>query len=113
MTSHITITAASGRYVVRAGGAVIGETDCALELREGGGAPVVYVPRADMGMTFLDKTEKQTTCPHKGVASYYSVSVPGSTLVNTVWSYESPKSEVSEIAGHLAFYTDRLTVQRA
>lgn len=112
MANSITITPAAGHYVVRAGGAVIGETDRALELREGSHPPVIYVPREDMGMALLDRTARQTTCPHKGVASYYSISVPGGTLADAVWSYEDPKPGVEAIRGHLAFYPDRVTVQR-
>jgi uncharacterized protein (DUF427 family) len=113
MGSHITITPASGTYVIRAGGAVIGETSRAVELREGSYPPVIYVPRADVAMAFLDKTDRQTTCPHKGVANYFSVVLPSGRLDNVVWSYETPKTDVADIAGHLAFYTDRVKVERA
>ncbi len=112
MASHITITPAAGTVTVRANGAVIGETEHALELREGSSPPVLYVPRADMAMALLDKTARQTTCPHKGKASYFSIVTPGATLENVVWSYETPLDKVSAIAGHLAFYTDRVTVER-
>ncbi len=110
--AHITIRKAPGTYVVRAGDAVIGETTRALELTEGGMSPVIYIPRDDMALALMDKTARETTCPHKGVASYYSVSAPGGTLVNAVWSYETPHDAVRDIAGHMAFYTDRITVER-
>ncbi len=110
--AHITIRKAPGTYVVRANGAVIGETTRALELTEGGMSPVIYIPRDDMALALMDKTARETTCPHKGVASYYSVTAPGGTLANAVWSYETPHDAVNEIAGHMAFYTDRITVER-
>lgn len=113
MASHITITPATGTYVIRAGGAVIGETSHALELREGTSPPVVYVPRDDVALAFLDRSTRQTTCPHKGIASYYSVVLPTGRLENVIWTYETPKPDVAAIAGHLAFYTDQVTVQRA
>ena len=50
MSDHITITPAQGTWVVRAGGAVLGETTGALELREGDHAPVIYFPRGDIAM---------------------------------------------------------------
>jgi uncharacterized protein (DUF427 family) len=112
MVPHITITPAGGTVTVRANGAVIGESVRAVELREGSFPPVIYVPRADMAMALLDKTSRQTTCPHKGKASYYSIVTPGGTLENAVWSYETPNRGVEAIAGHLAFYTDRVTVER-
>jgi uncharacterized protein (DUF427 family) len=112
MASHITITPATGTVVIRANGAVIGETKNALELREGSYGPVIYVPRADMAMALLDKTDRTSTCPWKGKASYYSIVTPETTLQDAVWSYETPIDDMAQIAGHLAFYTDRVTVER-
>lgn len=112
MTTHIRITPAGGTVTVRANGAVIGETTRALELREGSYGPVIYVPREDMAMALLDASAKQTTCPHKGQARYFSIVTPEGTLKDAVWSYENPIPQAEDIAGHLAFYTDRVTVER-
>ena len=100
MGKHIQISAAPGRYRVRLGDTVIGETVAALNLVEGGGRPVIYVPRADMRMDLLQATDRHTTCPWKGQASYFSIG----TAANVVWSYQTPKADVAGIAGHLAFY---------
>jgi len=102
--AHITLTLAPGNHVIRAGDTVIGMTDHAITLAEGSYPPVLYVPRADIDMALLTRTTRQTTCPHKGVASYYSVTTPAGTLDNAVWSYETPITGVEAIAGHLAFY---------
>lgn len=104
MPDHITLTPAPGTHVIRAGATVIGRTDHAIRLKEGGGAPVFYVPRADVDMSMLERTARSTTCPHKGRASYYSVRTPGGLLENVVWSYEAPLKGMEGIAGHLAFY---------
>ena len=112
MADHITITPAAGTYVVRAGGAILGETRRALELREGTYPPRIYVPREDMAMALLEKTDRMTTCPWKGEASYYSIQSPEGRLDNVVWSYQTPKDGVTKIAGHLAFYEDKVTVER-
>ena len=71
MTKHIAIRPADGTWVVRAGGAVIGESSDALELTEGDYPFVIYFPRDDVAMAFLDRTDRKTVCPHKGEASYY------------------------------------------
>ena len=113
MAEHITIRPAEGTWVVRAGGAVLGESDRALELKEGDYPPVIYFPRDDIAMEFLDASDKKTTCPHKGQASYYSIVTKSTTLQDSVWSYEAPKDAVKDIAGHLAFYTgDLVAVER-
>ncbi len=106
MTDHIRITKAPGRWSVRAGGAVLGESDEALELQEGDYPPVIYFPRKDIAMAFLDATDKTTHCPHKGDASYFSVVTKSTVLENAVWSYEAPLEAVARIKDHLAFYTD-------
>ncbi|WP_299725000.1 DUF427 domain-containing protein [uncultured Tateyamaria sp.] len=113
MADHITIRKAEGTWSVRAGGAVLGESQDALELIEGDYPPVIYFPRDDIAMAFLDKTDKVTHCPHKGDASYYSVVTKSQTLENTVWSYEDPKDGVARIKDHLAFYTgDGVAVEK-
>lgn len=113
MADHIRITKADGRYSVRAGGAVLGESADALELVEGDYPPVIYFPRKDIAMAFLDRTDKTTQCPHKGDASYFSVVTKSTTLENAVWSYEAPHEGVARIKDHLAFYTtDGVTVEK-
>lgn len=113
MANHITIRPATGKWSVRAGGAVIGESENALELTEGDYPFVIYFPRGDIATAFLDQTDKTTFCPHKGDASYYSVVTKSTTLENVAWSYEDPKPEVAEIKGHLAFYAGNgVTVEK-
>lgn len=106
MAAHITIRKAEGNWSVRAGGAVLGESGNALELIEGDYPPVIYFPRADIAMAFLDASDKSTHCPHKGDATYFSVVTKSTTLKDVVWSYESPMTDVARIKDHLAFYTN-------
>ena len=111
MADHIKIRPAAGTWVVRAGGAVLGETTAALELIEGDYAPVIYIPREDIAMAFLDPSETTSTCPHKGQASYYSIIAKSGAIKDAAWSYEEPQESVAAIKGHLAFYTDRVAVE--
>ena len=109
--AHITITAISEPVTVTVGGMTLGESHRALELKEGSYPPVTYVPREDIDMSRLVRTERATTCPWKGQASYYSVRTDSGVLDNAVWSYEDPIPDVAPIAGHLAFYPS-VTVTR-
>ena len=113
MADHIKIRKADGIWTVRSNGAVLGESDAALELSEGSYAPVIYFPRSDIAMAFLDRTDKTTHCPHKGDAHYYSIVNRSGVVENAVWTYEDPKDDVADIKDHLAFYTkDGVTVER-
>lgn len=113
MSKRITITPAEGTWVVRAGGAVIGESQAALEMQEDGYTPIIYFPRADVAMAFFDRTDLTSTCPFKGVANYYSIVTKSTTFENVVWTYEAPKDDVAAIKDHLAFYTsDNVTVEQ-
>ena len=113
MADHIKITKAEGTWSVRAGGAVLGETTNALKLTEGDYPPVIYFPRGDIAMAFLDSSDKTTHCPHKGDASYFSVVTKSRTLNDAVWSYENPNDAVAAIKDHLAFYPiDEITVEQ-
>jgi uncharacterized protein (DUF427 family) len=110
--AYIEIVPVSGRVVVRWRGHVVVDTEKALELREGTYTPVLYLPRQDADMALMTASARHTTCPHKGVASYFNLAAEGAGDDNAIWSYETPKAEVSEIAGHLAFYPDKVEISR-
>ena len=112
MASHITIRKAPGTWTVRAGGAVLGETNNALELVEGEMAPVIYFPRDDVRMDLLEPTDTVTHCPFRGNANYWSLRTSERMVDDAAWSYESPKDDVAAIAEHLAFYTsDKVAIE--
>jgi uncharacterized protein (DUF427 family) len=104
----ISIERNSGRVVVSVAGRVIADTREALTLREAHYQPVQYVPRKDVDMTLLERTDQSTYCPYKGDASYFSIPVGGERSIDAVWTYETPFAAVADIKNHLAFYLDRV-----
>jgi uncharacterized protein (DUF427 family) len=104
----ITITPSSDRVRVMLNGRAVAETTRALVLREASYKPVFYIPREDAQMTLFERTSHGTHCPYKGDASYYSIKLGGRLAENAVWSYEAPYPAMREIAGHLAFYPNRV-----
>jgi len=96
------------RILVKVAGRVIADTREALTLREASYAPVQYIPRKDVDMTLLERTEHATYCPYKGDAGYFSIPSGGDRSANAVWTYEAPYEAVSPIKDHLAFYPDRV-----
>ncbi len=104
----ITVAPTKGRVQVKFGGRVIADTTRAVTLQEASYPPVQYIPREDTQMALLQPTAHQTHCPYKGDASYFSLEAGDKSAENAVWSYETPFPAVAAIAGHLAFYPDRV-----
>jgi len=104
----ITITRNPSPVRVMAFDRVIADSVNALTLREAHYPPVQYIPRKDVDMSLLSRTDHQTYCPYKGDCAYYSIAVDEERSVNAAWTYENPYESVAEIKEHLAFYPDRV-----
>jgi uncharacterized protein (DUF427 family) len=104
----IAITPAALRVRVRLAGHTVAESTNVLSLREASYPRMLYIPREDVDMTVLVRSDLKTRCPYKGEASYYSIRVDGRTAQNAIWTYEEPLADVAEIAGHMAFYSNRV-----
>ena len=104
----ISIEPSAGRVVVSLAGHIIADSRAALTLREASYPPVLYIPRADVDMSLLERTDHATYCPYKGDSAYYSIPAGGARSANAVWTYEAPYEAVAAIKDHLAFYPDRV-----
>jgi uncharacterized protein (DUF427 family) len=104
----ISIETNLSRVMVKVGGRIIADTRNALTLREASYPPVQYIPRRDVDMAALARSEHTTYCPYKGDASYYSISAGGDSSKNAVWTYENPFEEMAQIKDYVAFYRDRV-----
>jgi uncharacterized protein (DUF427 family) len=94
--------------VVSAGGRIVADTAHALTLREAGYPPVHYIPREDVDMALLERTDHATYCPYKGDCGYFSIPIGGDRSANAVWTYAAPYEAVAMIKDYLAFYPDRV-----
>lgn len=104
----ITVAPHDGHVTVRFNGTVVAETDRALSLKEANYPAVLYIPLDDCSPDHFQKTSHQTKCPFKGTASYWTLSAGGKSAENAVWGYMEPFDQVAEIAGHVAFYPDKV-----
>jgi uncharacterized protein (DUF427 family) len=104
----ITIEHNARRVIVTLGGKVIADTTDALTLREASYPAVQYIPRKDVDMAALERTDHASYCPYKGDAAYFSIPSGGERSVNAIWTYEAPYDAVAAIEDHLAFYPDRV-----
>ena len=101
------------RVQVVFGGVTIADSRAALRCEETGHGPVHYLPERDVRLDLLRPTDHHTRCPYKGEASYWTIEVPGrdgaaQRSENAVWAYPTPYDEVPGLAGHYAFYANRV-----
>ena len=101
-----------GRLRVTRNGVTLVDTTQALVLRESTYPAVFYVPRQDVDMSHLVATTRSSHCPYKGDANYFSIATGNSSADNAVWSYEHPYPAMAQIAGHLAFYPDKVSFEQ-
>ena len=106
----ITVEPAPGRVTVQVAGTPVADTSSALALQEANYPVVYYVPLADVRSEVLKPSDHTTYCPYKGDASYYSLATPNGEVVDAVWFYAELYSAVAEIAGHVAFYANKVDI---
>jgi uncharacterized protein (DUF427 family) len=99
----------SSRHVrVERDGQLLAESDAPILVFETGLPTRYYLPEGDVEASVLEDSDLETGCPYKGFASYRNVVVDGRRHSNLFWYYKTPFAEVSEIAGYLAPYSERV-----
>ena len=107
----ITVEPFEGRVTVMSGEKRVADSTNVLKLQEASYPPVYYVPLADVDDAALRPSDTTSYCPYKGDASYYDVIASDGSVADAVWHYRDPYPSVGEIAGHVAFYPDRVEIE--
>ena len=102
----------SSRHVeIRIHGETIADTTRPILLFETGLPTRYYIPKLDVRLDLLVPSTLNTACPYKGVASYFSVAVPGAKVVDDiVWVYPAPIPQIPSIVNHLCFFNEHVDV---
>lgn len=87
-------------------GQVIAESDQAIVI-EGNH----YFPPDSVKQQFISPSTLHTTCPWKGVASYYHVVVDGYENKDAAWFYPQASEKAKSIEGYIAFWKGIEVVQ--
>lgn len=104
---RVELLARRNRVMVRAGGDIIADSMRTILLDEQDHALVFYVPEADVAADALVVVPgKSSFCPYKGHATYLALATDPSRAI--AWRYDEPFAQVAAIAGHVAFYHDRV-----
>src|SRR2546429_436534 len=102
---HRVVTEPSPRHVRAVfGGTVVADSTRVLLLRESRHVGVYYFPMDDVRIELLTPTDTVTRCPYKGQARYWSAE----DVTDAAWSYTYPLPGVTAIAGHIAFFQERV-----
>ncbi len=63
-----------------------------------------YFPVDAINREYFKESSTHTTCPWKGLASYYNVEVDGKVNKDAAWYYPTPKEAAKNITGYVAFW---------
>jgi len=80
-------------------GAVLAESD-RCEVVENN----YYFPPDAINQQYFKPSSTHSTCPWKGLASYYTVAVEGQENKDAAWYYPEPKDAAKNIRGYVAFW---------
>lgn len=80
-------------------GVIIAESDDVVNV-EGN----KYFPLNSINKDYFKESNTHTTCPWKGVASYYSVEVNGEVNQDAAWYYPEAKHAAKNIENYVAFW---------
>jgi uncharacterized protein (DUF427 family) len=101
----------SSRHVqVSIDGVVVADTVRPRLLFETGLPVRYYIPKLDVRLDLLRRSDSRSVCPYKGVASYYSVVLPERVADDIVWYYPAPIPEIPKIENHLCFFNEKVDI---
>ena len=96
------------RIRVIVAGETVADSIRAFLLHESGHQPIYYFPPSDVRADLLEPSPRQTHCPKKGDASYYSIRVGDRVVDAGAWYYPDPLPDAPPIKDLIAFYWNRM-----
>ena len=104
----VAVPSSRGVRVVHAG-VVLADTTRAVRVLETSQPPAWYLPRDDVALEHLRPSPgARTWCEWKGEAAYFDVVVGDVVVPQAAWTYPAPVDRFAAIAGHVAFYAQRV-----
>lgn len=104
--------AVSKRIIVEFAGETIADTTGAWRIVETAGAPVYYLPPADVAISYLMETDDISVCEWKGAAIYYDIKVGDRVSRQAAFAYPDPLDDLGQgyarISKYFGFYAGRV-----
>ena len=108
--TRIDALASSRHIVISIDGVVLADSHKPTMLFETEAPPRLYLPMTDVNLDLLEPSTTQSSCPYKGDASYWSVSINDRVEHDIAWSYKGPMPEAAAIAGLVCFYDEKVDI---
>ena len=108
--TRIDALTSSRHVVVSIDGVVLADSRKPTMLFETGAPSRHYLPMTDVNLDLLEASATRSSCPYKGDADYWSVSINGRVERDIAWSYRTPMPESRPIAGLVCFYDEKVDV---
>jgi uncharacterized protein (DUF427 family) len=105
---RVDVLQSSRRVQVAAGGIIVADTTHPRLLFETGLPTRYYIPKIDVRLDLLRPTTTHTTCPYRGVASYFSLDTGQAHINDIAWIYPAPIPEIPKIENLVAFFNERV-----
>ena len=90
-------------------GVTLADTTRAKRLLETSHPPTYYLPPEDVALEYPVESQSQSFCEWKGMARYYHLRVGATRVQDVAWYYPTPTKEYALLAGHLAFYVQKVS----
>ncbi len=108
---RVDVLESTRRIEVSVDGVKVADSQRPMMLFETGLPTRYYLPKTDVRLDLLERTESHTGCPYKGTADYWSVRTGSGLAEDVVWGYETPIPEIPKIAGRLCFYNEKVEMR--
>jgi uncharacterized protein (DUF427 family) len=89
-------------------GVPVADSTNGLRVLETHHAPTYYIPPADILMSALVPTTRETYCEWKGRAVYFDLVLNGRRSPNAAWAYPAPTARFAALRDYIAFYATSL-----
>lgn len=86
------------------------DTDATTIVFETSLEPRLYVAPIHVRTEVLRRSETQSYCNYKGLATYWSAVIGGSVIEDVAWSYDEPLPESEQLRGYVSFDATRCAV---
>lgn len=108
---RIDCLATSRHVVVRVGDTVLAESRHPTLLLETHLPARHYIPREDVRMDVLQRSDTHTVCAYKGQATYWSAVVGDEVIPDVAWTYTDPLLDAEPVRDLICFYDERVEVE--